>query len=641
MISKISDEGENRYRRIYENISAGIARVSLDSRIESANSAYCRMLGYTEEELIGKQLRDITHPDSTDENMEKQLQLKKGELNHYRMKMKFIHKDGHTVYGILDANLIRGDDGKPGYFVGTVVDITEQKKAEQRYRDVVENAHDAIYTIHPNTGFQYVNPAFEELTGYSADEICSKNFNFLEIIHPEDVELIEDRAGARKREEELTEKYEFKLVARDGSIKTVAATTVPLPARNKTVIGILRNITGEKSRTKLLEAFNQSAMEIEKALTPETMFDSVSGQLKDLGYDSVIYFPNNRGGLTPGHLSFESRILKGIEKISGLTLESYTIPLDKSTPHGKVVHNRDTYFIANVIEGFNSLLPEPYRKFADNIASLLHLPEKEIAAPIIVEDEVIGVFSILSNDLTPDDKATVTAFSRLLGAGFHKTRLFAKNQKEITKRIETQRELQSSKEDLKQSFIELAETTARVLGVRDVYTEKHEQGVARLARQVGQRMGLTEDRQLGLYLGGILHDIGKIAIPETILTKPGELKEVEWELIRSHPEVGYEKILGDTNFPWPVADMTLHHHERLDGSGYPEGLGREEISKEAKILGAVDVVEAMSSMRPYRGPRTKEEVLTEISSGREEKYDKEVVDIIVDMIEEGKINFDD
>jgi PAS domain S-box-containing protein len=193
---------------------------------------------------------------------------------------------------------------------------------------------------------------------------------------------------------------------------------------------------------------------------------------------------------------------------------------------------------------------------------------------------------------------------------------------------------------LKESFIQLAETTSRVLGVRDPYTQQHEQRVAELAREVGRRMDLNEDELLGLYLGGILHDIGKIAIPETILTKPGDLKEVEWQMIRSHPEVGYNQILEDTDFPWPVAEMTLHHHERLDGSGYPDGLEGDELTTEVRILGAVDVVEAMSTMRPYRSARSKEETLEEIKSGKGTKYDPEVVEILVDMIGEGEIEFD-
>ena len=210
---------------------------------------------------------------------------------------------------------------------------------------------------------------------------------------------------------------------------------------------------------------------------------------------------------------------------------------------------------------------------------------------------------------------------------------------DITERKDMERQIEKDREELQQSFIQLAETTSRVLGVRDPYTQEHEQRVAKLARKVGERMGLDEDKLLGLYLGGVLHDIGKIAIPETILTKPGELKEVEWQMIRSHPEVGYNQILKDTDFPWPVAEMTLHHHERLDGSGYPDGLEGDELTIEVRILGAVDVVEAMSTRRPYREARTREETLKAIKEGKGNKYDPEVVDILIRMIDEGEIQF--
>jgi len=210
---------------------------------------------------------------------------------------------------------------------------------------------------------------------------------------------------------------------------------------------------------------------------------------------------------------------------------------------------------------------------------------------------------------------------------------------DVTEREATRQELQESEARLRQSFIKLAETTSRVLGVRDPYTESHELRVGEIAREVGERLGLSKEKQLGLYLGGVLHDIGKIAVPETILTKPGELKDVEWRLIKSHPEVGYNQILEDTDFPWPVAEMTLHHHERLDGSGYPDGLEGNELSLEVRILGAVDVAEAMSTRRPYREARSRETVLSVLQDGSGTKFDPEIIELLVDMIREGGISF--
>ncbi len=195
--------------------------------------------------------------------------------------------------------------------------------------------------------------------------------------------------------------------------------------------------------------------------------------------------------------------------------------------------------------------------------------------------------------------------------------------------------LRKSQKKFKRSFIELAETASRVLGVRNPYTQMHQQNVGKLAKEVGSRMGLGEDRCLGLYIGGLLHDIGKINVPTTILTKSGELLEGEWKALKTHPEVGYDQILKEMDFPWPVGDMTLHHHEKLDGSGYPHGLEGEELSLEVRILGAADVVEALSASRPYRDPKPKGEVLEEIENGKGDKFDPEVVNVLTGMLEDG------
>ena len=199
-------------------------------------------------------------------------------------------------------------------------------------------------------------------------------------------------------------------------------------------------------------------------------------------------------------------------------------------------------------------------------------------------------------------------------------------------------EQKEAEERLKRSFIDLAETVSRAMGSRDPYTASHQQRVAGLAQLVGEKIGLDQNRLHGIYIGGLLHDCGKVSIPASILTKSGELAEEEWALIHAHTKQGY-KILKDTNLPWPVADMALHHHERLDGSGYPDGISGEELSLEIRILAVCDVVEAMSSYRPYRPARSKEEVVEEIEGGRGMKYDAGVVDIMLQIIENGEFDF--
>ncbi|MBS3813264.1 PAS domain S-box protein, partial [Candidatus Bipolaricaulota bacterium] len=285
---------------------------------------------------------------------------------------------------------------------------------------------------------------------------------------------------------------------------------------------------------------------------------------------------------------------------------------------------RITGYKRNELLGMNllELIPEEYRDEAQaNFQTLSEQEEASIEVPFIRKDGAKRYWNV---------KSVKVSDGRFLGfVG------------DITERRELEDQIKLDRQKLQESFVELAETTSRVLGVRDPYTQEHEQRVAELAREVGRRMGLEEERSLGLYLGGLLHDIGKIVVPETILTKPGELTDIEWQMIKSHPEVGYDKILKDTDFPWPVAEMTLHHHERLDGSGYPDGLKGDELTKEVRILAAVDVVEAMSTRRPYRAARTKKQTLNVIKEGRGNKYDPEVVDVIVDMVKEGEIKFGD
>lgn len=192
----------------------------------------------------------------------------------------------------------------------------------------------------------------------------------------------------------------------------------------------------------------------------------------------------------------------------------------------------------------------------------------------------------------------------------------------------------AAQERLEEAFIDLVETTVRMMESVDPYTAKHQRMVARLADIVGRKLELEDDQLQGLYVGGLLHDIGKMSLPSTILTKPGRLTSQEWDLIRSHPQRGYDVLL-DAKLPWPVADMALRHHERLDGSGYPGGIAGEQLSMDVRILGVCDVVEAMSSDRPYRAGLPVEAVLQELREGAGIRYEPRVVQAAVDAIEQG------
>jgi HD-GYP domain-containing protein (c-di-GMP phosphodiesterase class II) len=177
---------------------------------------------------------------------------------------------------------------------------------------------------------------------------------------------------------------------------------------------------------------------------------------------------------------------------------------------------------------------------------------------------------------------------------------------------------------------------ARTIETRDPYTAGHQRGVANLAVAIARRLGLSEDRLEGLKLAATVHDLGKISIPAEILAKPSRLTEVEIGMIRTHPGAGYE-ILRKVEFPWPIAQMVLQHHERINGSGYPQGLQAPDILLEAKILGVADVVDAMCSHRPYRAALGISKALAEIRQNRGLLYDPAVVDACQEYFQENLV----
>ena len=175
-------ESEERFEKVYTHMSVGVAQISMDFLIEHANEAYCQMLGYNEEELIGKHLKEITHPEVVMENLEKQSRLASGEIDHYRMDKKFIHKNGHVIHGILDANLVRDAADKPIYFLGSVLDITERKRmeaalmaSEEKYRSMMEAMKNAAYISSPDLIIEYMNPRMISRVGQDVTgELCHK-----------------------------------------------------------------------------------------------------------------------------------------------------------------------------------------------------------------------------------------------------------------------------------------------------------------------------------------------------------------------------------------------------------------------------------------------------------------------------------
>ncbi len=257
-------------------------------------------------------------------------------------------------------------------------------------------------------------------------------------------------------------------------------------------------------------------------------------------------------------------------------------------------------------------------------------------------NKIYGVLSVFISREFVADKEEQTLFEEVaedLGFALHSIEV----EEEEKRKGE---ELRKSQEDLKQTLSKLdqamqgtIQALSKALEEKDPYTSGHQKRVTNLACTIAKEMGLDEDRIQGLYLAGMVHDIGKISIPLDFLTKPTKLTALQFSIIKNHVQIGYD-LLKDIEFPWPVADIVLHHHERIDGSGYPQGLTGKDMLLEGKILAVADVVEAMASHRPYRPALGLNTALEQVDNNKGILYDPKVVKACLRVFKEQNFDFD-
>jgi len=210
--------------------------------------------------------------------------------------------------------------------------------------------------------------------------------------------------------------------------------------------------------------------------------------------------------------------------------------------------------------------------------------------------------------------------------------------RDITDRKRMQQRLQFSLDNLKKVMDGTISAMAMAVEMRDPYTSGHQHRVAELAQAIAQEIKLSAENIEGVYMAASIHDIGKISLPAEILSKPVKLTDIERKMIQAHSKVGYD-ILRGIDFSWPIAQIVLQHHERIDGSGYPHGLGGEEILIGARIVGVADVVETMASHRPYRPSIGLDKALEEVSNNKGKLYDQRVVNACLKLFNEKGFKF--
>jgi PAS domain S-box-containing protein/putative nucleotidyltransferase with HDIG domain len=575
-------ESEEKYRDILESIEEGYYEVDLKGNITFCNDFLCEILGYRREELLGTNNRRYMDQVSAKHVFETFNRVFLTGEPSKSLAWELIHKDGSTRTAEISVSLVRNGKGEPSGFRGILRDVTEKKLAhealkesEEKYRELVDNAPAGIYEVDfIQRKFVTVNDVMCEYTGYTKEELLG-NMSPFDILTEESKALFMERMTRIFSGEKVPQTVEYTIKTKDG----------------RTIWVILNHkLIYEKGFPKGARAVVHNITErklAEQALRKsEEKYRFLVNNANDaifVAQDGLIKFPNPK---TVQILGYSEDELTGI-------------------PYMDLVHPDDQSLLSEFRDK-GGRRKEPTTIYSIRV---INRAGEEIWA------------QISSVPIIWEDRPATLNFVR-----------------DITVQKNAEEELRTSLDKLRKITGATIQAIAQTVEVRDPYTAGHQKRVADLARAIATRMGLSSDQVDGIRMAGVIHDIGKISVPAEILSKPGLLTPLEFSLIKTHAQIGYD-ILKDIDFPWDIATMVLQHHERLDGSGYPKGVTGERILLEARILTVADVVEAMASHRPYRPSLGLDKALEEIKDKKGRFYDSGAVDACLQLFIENEFSF--
>jgi len=490
-------------------------------------------------------------------------------------------KDGREVW--VNAICKKIDyQGKPAGLVA-LREVTDRKRTEERLEASQER--NRLLIENANEGIvviqdevvKFANPKTQELFSCTASELVLKPV--VDIIHPDDRQTVMEQHYRRLRGDEVPHFHEFRIVDKAGNTKWVELNGVLLSWGERPAdLCFVRDITQRKLAE---EALHQS----------EERFRNLVENTSDWVWEV------DTGG-TYTYVGPRVRDILGYEP---------TEVVGKMPFHFMTA--QESARVAGIFESCVKA-KRPFA-FVENVC--LH----KDGHMVYVEKSAVPFF---------DADGNVCGFRGI--------------DRDITERKCAEEELQHSYKKLEGTLDGVIQAMAQTVEIRDRHTAGHQRRVTELAHAIASELGLSGERARAVRIAGLLHDLGKITIPTEILSKPGRLTDMEFAIIRTHPRAAYE-ILKSIDFPWPVADIVVQHHERMDGSGYPSGLKGDQSTLEARILAVADVVEAMASHRPYRPALGVDRALKEIIGNRGRLYDSQVVDACLAVFSTGIFQFAD
>ena len=587
-------ESEEKYRTLTESSLTGIF-IYQDGKYIFVNDKFAEIHGYKPEELIGKDPLILIHPDDRKTLKQVSLKRQKGRVISQRYEIRKIRKDGKTIWCETIATLIRYK-GRPA-IMGNVIDITQRKQAEENLRESEEifksisaAAQDGIIMIDNGGNILYWNKAAQRIFGYTKKEAIGKEVHIF--LAPEKYHKAYKKGFSKFKKTGqgpvIGKTLQFLAVRKDGVEFPIELSVSAMRIRGKWhSIGIVRDITQRKqAEEKLRESEEKYASLIHDAI------DSLPSGIFILDRDFKIVWAN-----------------RTIEDFLGIDKNSL-IGCDKR----KVIKERIKYIFEDP-EQFEEVTLRTYKNntYAERFECHV-LPSGKRKERFLLHWSI------------------PIRTGALVGGR-------VEHYYDITEQKRAKEKLQQSYNKLKKTFWQIVRTLSAITEIKDPYTAGHQWRVTKLACAIATEMGFPNDRIEKIYIAGLLHDLGKIAIPAEILNKSRKLTEAEYNLIKTHSQIGYD-ILKNIEFSEPIAQIVLQHHEMIDGSGYPQGLKGKEILLEAKILAVADVVEAMSFHRPYRPALGLDKALEEISKNKGILYDPKVVDTCLKLFTEKGFRFE-